>query len=172
VFFSTALGHSALGTGGKPTPYTIGVLAGLDGLGAKRSNSNEAWVVTTGSLADRLYAILEWEQPGAPEQQVRIEGQLAGRGVLRSMTQPPMVPFRVACVPEGVPLPEQLIAYPETTRESARSPQVFDAPSGRLAAGIYKIRPGYPAGSGIRAAEFWEVIATPNTVLNVTTDRS
>ncbi len=165
VFCSTTAGHSAFGDGGKVTPFTAGLIAALNGLGAKRRDGR--WAVTTGSLADRLHGILDWERPDGAEQDLCIGGQWAGRAVLHSLAAPPMVPFRIDCQPAGAPPPERIEVRPLTSPGRRPPLEVIDATTDRLAAGGYEVHPRFPAGSGFSAEPFFHPVDTPNTVLLV-----
>lgn len=166
VFFSTAMGHPAFGDDGAVTPYTEGVITALKGLGARRKGAD--WAVTTGSLATHLQDILAWECTGEPTQQVRIEGQSAGRGILHSLPGAPLVPFRIGCRPPGSPLPERVTARPMLTPGITARAQVFEAARGHLTAGFYEISAGYPSDSGFTGDAFYHPVDTPNTILPVT----
>ncbi|MFG1995325.1 caspase family protein [Actinoplanes sp. NPDC048988] len=166
VFFSTAMGHSAFGDGGAATPYTEGVIAALEGLGACRKGGQ--WAVTTSSLAAHLQNIIDWNQVGEGNQEVRIEGQWAGRGVLHSLAGAPMVPFRIGCSPPGTPLPERVTARAMISPSPVSSVQVFEANQGHLSAGFYEIDVAYPPDSRFTGDTILWQIDPPNEVLSLT----
>ncbi|GGM86452.1 caspase family protein [Dactylosporangium sucinum] len=159
VFFSTADGQSAFGDGGMATPYTDALIAALGGRAARRGLTG--WTVTTGSLASDLQRIIEWNRPpGRPRQHVTIDG-LASTGVLRSLTGPPKVPFRVACEP---PAPASVTASPVPPTAAATDLE-FEGAFGEIAVGVYVVSVSYPDGS--KSDPVYRSIDPPNSEFSI-----
>jgi hypothetical protein len=98
VVYATGFGQQAFGMPDRASNYSEALLLALRGRAGKRDSGR--WVITTCSLGDGMLAGMQHlsQRPEVPEQQLRVGGEAAG-GVLRVLTDPPVLPATVSCVP-------------------------------------------------------------------------
>jgi Caspase domain len=98
IVFATAIGQPAYGAPDQPTRFAGAVIDVLSGLGASQHGMGP-WRVGTDRLALAIRDVLEWTGRVDEDQEVSLGGEPTGRGVLRTLSAPPEVPFEVGCDP-------------------------------------------------------------------------
>lgn len=96
IVYAAAPDEAAFGSYDRPTPFATAVLQALDGLAAF---PGQRWEITTSGLGLAIERLMRWNfWPRKPGQSVTPAGEPKG-GVLRVLSQPPVVPFRIGCRP-------------------------------------------------------------------------
>jgi hypothetical protein len=98
VVYATGSGQQAFGMPDRASNYSEVLLLALRGRAGKPVSGR--WVINTGSLGQSMVVCMRelHQRPDVPPQELRVGGE-AAEGVLRVLTDPPVVPATVSCIP-------------------------------------------------------------------------